>query len=394
MFAMSTVLLNTVLRRCRTADAAVSDRPAAPRVLRLLALVLVLVPVVAAAPMRPQGAAPAPGPASTPVPAALVAAQQAFARKDWKQAAAQGEIAAKSPIVSERTAALRLQAKAEVNLSQFPAAEGTLQALLTLQPGDATALYMLGFTLHREDKPRPSLEAFTRAAVLRTPTADDLKVVGLDYVLLNDYPDALHWLQRSVAMDPRNAEAWYDLGRTQMHEGQSASAETSFRRTLALQPAHVKALDNLGLSLEAQNRPDEALKAYAASIAAQDSAGPALSAASGSPRLSEQPLLNFGTLLNSGNRFAEAAEVLARASKLAPASARCWEELARAEAGLARNPEARAAMERAVSLDPNNPRLHYQLGRIYRNLDLAVQAKAEFARSASLYGGKSSAPEP
>jgi len=52
-----------------------------------------------------------------------------------------------------------------------------------------------------------------KAAQHRTPTGDDLKIVGLDYVLLNDYPDAIKWLEKAVEAEPKNKEAWYFLGR-------------------------------------------------------------------------------------------------------------------------------------------------------------------------------------
>ena len=321
----------------------------------------------------------------------LAAAQAAFSRRDWKAAstlsAAVAASSASSP--AQHASALRLGAKADINRSDFASAEGRLQALVALEPANPEVLYLLGFTLERENKPRESLEVFTRAAALQTPTAEDLKVVGLDYVLLDDYVDAVHWLQRSVAMGPRDAEAWYDLGRAEMHEGQFPAAEASFRHTLSLEPGHVKAMDNLGLSLEAQNRPEEALAAYQAAIQAQAKPSPGVPT-----HPNEQPSLNLGALLNTRSAFAEAAQVLAHATEVAPRNAKCWEELARAEVGLGRNQDARVHMQRAIDLDSSNPRLHYQLGRIYRSLAMGPEADAEFSRSSALYGSRSSAPQP
>jgi len=36
----------------------------------------------------------------------------------------------------------------------------------------------------------------TKAAATHTPTGDDLKIVGLNYVLLNDYADAVKWFEK------------------------------------------------------------------------------------------------------------------------------------------------------------------------------------------------------
>ena len=65
--------------------------------------------------------------------------------------------------------------------------------------------------------PRNSLVWFNRAAKLARPSGEDLRVVALDYILLNDTADALHWQARSTALDPGNAEAWYDPKNPRLH---------------------------------------------------------------------------------------------------------------------------------------------------------------------------------
>ena len=271
------------------------------------------------------------------------------------------------------------QAKTLIRQSDFSSADPLLRGYIAHNRQSSEALYLLGFVLHRENKPKESLAAYTEAAAITPPQSEDLRIVALDYVLLNDYPDAIRWLTRAVATDPRNAEAWYDLGRAQMNQGNFVEAERDFNRTLSLSSNHVKALDNLGLSLEAQNRSDEALSAYRRAIAAE----------AGSPHASEQPLLNLGTLLNARTRFAEAVQPLDQAILLAPTCARCHEELSRAYTGTGQNAAGIREMEQASALDPLNPRLHYQLGQIYRRAGMQAKADAELKRSAGLYGSHS-----
>lgn len=275
------------------------------------------------------------------------------------------------------------QPKSLIHQNNLPAAEQLLRATLAANPKDSGALYLLGDVLERENKPRESLAVYTRAAALQPPTPDDLRIVALDYVLLNDYPDAIHWLNRALAADPTNAEAWYALGRSHMEQGDFVAAERDLRRTLAINPNDPKALDNLGLSLEAQNRSDEALAAYRQAIAAQ----------SHTPNPTEQPLLNLGTLLNTRTRSAEAIEPLQAAIALAPKCPRCHEELARALLATHQDAPALHEMEQAVSLDPQNPRFHYQLGQIYRRAGLSAKADSELKTSATLYGSHSTPVE-
>jgi tetratricopeptide (TPR) repeat protein len=285
--------------------------------------------------------------------------------------------------VDMRTDALLMQAKCLVNLGDFAAAEPVIRASLDQDKQSYQALYLLAYVLERENKPRDSLEVFTRAAAISTPRPEDLRLVALDYVLLDDYNDAIHWLSRAVESDPSNEEAWYDLGRAQMHVGNFVEAERDFQRVLTMDPLESRALNNLGLAYEAQNRSDEALAAYRRAIQAQN----------GSHHPSEQPLLNLGAMLNTRNQFDEAIAPLQRAVALAPSSSRCHEELSRAYVGKHRDGLAREEMERAVSLEPKSPSLHYQLSQIYRRAGLAERAQAELKMSSDLYGTRSATME-
>lgn len=308
--------------------------------------------------------------------------RQAFALKNYREAASLFAAAAQAETTTPpegRSNALLMQAKSLIYMNDFTSADPVLRSEITIAPRSAESLYLLGFVLHRENRPRESLEVLTRAAAIQPPQADDLKIVALDYVLLDDYPDAIHWLERALVSDPKNAEVWYSLGRAQMNQGNFVEAERDFHKNLALKPNDSKALNNLGLSLEAQNRTEEALSSYTRAIAAQ----------ADSAHASEQPLLNLGTLLNAKGRSTEAVKPLQEAIVLSPQSPRCHEELARAYLATAQEGPGTREMEQAVALDPKNPRLHYQLGQIYRKAGLSAKADVELKASAGLYGSHS-----
>ena len=241
-------------------------------------------------------------------------------------------------------------------------------------------MYLLGTILEAKHQAKESLEWFTRAAAVQPPNGEQLRVVALDYVLLNAYPDALHWLTRSVELDPGNAEAWYDLGRARMMQGDMHGARQPLERAQALQPRQVKVLNNLGVVAEGENRPAEAEALYRQAISFQ--------AKDAHP--SEQPLLNLGKLLLDRGNSEEALALLLSAVRAAPDDARCREQLARAEEQQGQQSEAIAQMERAVALQPESAALHYQLGQIYRRAGLSEKAKAELSLSGKLYQNGSS----
>ena len=73
-----------------------------------------------------------------------------------------------------------------VNLSQFKDAAEALQAYIASHPQSYDAMYLLAYVFFREDEPKESLQLFTDAAKLKTPTSDHLKIVPR--IHLNIFP--------------------------------------------------------------------------------------------------------------------------------------------------------------------------------------------------------------
>jgi tetratricopeptide (TPR) repeat protein len=96
------------------------------------------------------------------------------------------------------TDALLYKSRALINLQRFPEADKELRQYLKTHVNAADALYLLGFVLDRENKPEESLKVYTEPAAIRQPDGDDLKIVGLNAVLLNDYSDAIKWLEKRL----------------------------------------------------------------------------------------------------------------------------------------------------------------------------------------------------
>jgi Flp pilus assembly protein TadD len=279
-----------------------------------------------------------------------------------------------SPDANSLAAAQKL-----VNEGKFAEADAVLRPLIAANPKAAEAKYLLAYALLREDKPADSLKEYTTAAALRPPTAAELRNVALDYVLLHDLADADRWMSRSLAMDEKDADTWYAMGRLRYTQGRYGDALTCFEKTLQLNPRSVKGENNLGLAYEALNRNDDAVRAYRTAIAWQKD----------DPSPSEQPLLNLAILLLHRNQLQEAQQLLEQAAKIAPKEPRIHENLGQVYLRIDRTADAVKEFRSAVMLAPQNPRYHYLLGQAYRRSGDAEQAKQEFARSAELNGAHS-----
>ena len=316
---------------------------------------------------------------SRPVPAsdACADARSAYAVKRFPEAADLfAACAAANPASPD---ALLLEGRALDRAGDFERAESVTRRFLAAHPSSAEGMYLLGYVLAHRNQPKESLEWFTKGAAQVKPRSEDLRVIAIDYVLLDDYHDAQHWLERAVGMNPRNAEAWYDLGRARMMQGNFDGGRKALEAALKLDPQSVKAENNLGLTYEAENRTDAALAAYQAAVNWQKT----------DPHPSEQPLLNLGTLLITQQRSAEAIPVLEEAIRIAAGSVKSHEQLARAYEQVGRSGDAESEMKRAVSLDPSNPRLHFELGQMYRRAGKIKESREELQRTESLYGSHS-----
>jgi tetratricopeptide (TPR) repeat protein len=302
-------------------------------------------------------------------------AVQLFQQHRWAEAAA-----AFAEYENTKSIALLYRGKALVNLEQFDAASAALEKYRETYPRSEDAAYLLAYIRFRQNKPKESLQLFTEAAKLKDPTADDLKAVALDYVLLGDYDDAAKYLQESLAQDPANIEARYHLGRVRYQQNRFDLAIAAFEEVLTRDPGNVKAEDNLGLSLEARNEIDPAIAAYRKAIGIDEK----------QQLHNGQPYLDLGTLLVKSNRTAEAIPLLVRATVILPNAPQAHYELAKAYLDLSRLEAARVEAERAVSLDSNESSNHYLLGRIYQRSGKSEFAKEQFRLTEQLIHAKDS----
>lgn len=268
------------------------------------------------------------------------------------------------------------EVKTLLDAGKYHEAEGALRAYLVDNDHSAAAHEMLAYTLLRENKPADSLKEYTRAAAMEQPSASMLEHVGQDYVLLGDWDDADKWTLRAVQMSPSDADAWYSLGRIRYSQQRFRDAVSCFQQVLKFSPKSVKAENNLGLAYEATNQTDAAMAAYRQAIEWQYQ-GP-------SSQLSEEPLLNLGTVLLHRGNLTDAEALLIKAAMLAPKDPRIHEQLGHLYMQKADYGAAEHELQQACSLDPKSSSLHFLLGQAYRHLGKLQEAKTEFATSARL----------
>lgn len=234
----------------------------------------------------------------------------------------------------------------------------------------------------RDAKARESLAELSAGARYRAPSAYDLKIVALDYLLLKDEPSAEKWLTASVTLNPQDAQAWFYLGRTKYSETKYAGAIEAFEHCLKLDPEDVIAEYNVGLSYEGLNQNDEAIQAYQNAIAWN------LRREIKTP----DPFVGLARLYLHQNQPEKALPYLAQAVTAFPQLSLPHEELGKAYVALHRLSEAQEQLEKAVQLSPQKASLRCVLGQVYEQEKMTEKAKSELQRCSVLRSTQSPAP--
>ena len=261
---------------------------------------------------------------------------------------------------------------------QAQAAESEAREYLKLHPERMEAHFALGYTLFRQRKAIESLAEYTSGARLGQPSASDLTVVGSDYVLLEDYPDADKWFSKALEWDPKNLQIVYYLGRTKYNENRFDEAVALFQQCLQADPHSVKAKDNLGLSYQGLGKWEEAEAAYRQAIALEQ----------GAEHRDPGPYLNLGSMLVDNERAAEGIEYLRTALAIDNKEVRAHRTLGKAYLRLGRLEEAQSELEISVRMQPDYAATHFVLSQLYRRRGMLEQAKAETEQYMKLSGNK------
>jgi predicted Zn-dependent protease len=142
-------------------------------------------------------------------------------------------------------------------IAQARAAQGT----------DWDALHLLAMVRARQNRLAEAAELITRALALQPGQPQMLFNLGKLLALLQRDTEAVTALAAAAAALPNYAEAWNTLAEVQRRMGNSAAAEKSFRKVVALEPGHLPAKLSLGMVLTENGMAEEGETLLAAGLA-------------------------------------------------------------------------------------------------------------------------------
>lgn len=216
-----------------------------------------------------------------------------------------------------------------------------------------------------------------------------------------DYAAAEPLLQKVVAADPSNYQAWFDLGFVDNGLGKIAESISAYRKSVAAKPDVFESNLNLGLMLAKTGQPDAEqylraatrltptanvdegrARAFLSLAHALESSQPeeAIQAYQAAAKLKPQdiePHLSAGLLLENENHFADAEQEFKQALAIDPTSGDALTGLANIYMRGQRLADAEAILRKLVALEPEDAAAHMQLGRMLAAAGKNDEAVAE-----------------
>jgi Flp pilus assembly protein TadD len=179
-----------------------------------------------------------------------------------------------------------------------------------------------------------------------------------------NYPAAIRAYQRGLAIDPQNVELLNAVGFSQFQQGNSKEAVVALEQALSIDPKHWKAHNNLALAAIDSGELEVAEAHYRESLA-----------------IKPQPAIynDLGVVLERQGLPDEALDAYRSAVKLDPRSASAQYNLGTSLARSGRFAEAEGHLRSAIKADPTNPAPHQALAQVLEKLGRPDEARRESA---------------
>jgi len=283
--------------------------------------------------------------------------------------------------------------------SQLAEAERLYRQVLAAEPGNFTALHLLGLACHQQRRSTEGLAWIELALQADPASADAHANRGVMLEALGRPGDALESYDRAIALAP-TPDSWNNRGNALLALKRTAQALASFDAAVAAAPAHAQAWNNRANALRILGRHDESLASFDRALALRPDLAIAWNNRSTTLRELKRPVEalasveralalganspdawnNRGAILFEMHRAPEAIASFERALALDSAHLDAWTNRGVALRSQARLEEALASFTKALAADPGHEGALYFRGFTCQDLNRPREALADFER--------------
>lgn len=198
-----------------------------------------------------------------------------------------------------------------------------------------------------------------------------LHAAGLAEIQAGNNPHAIDLLQKSLGIDPNQADTYSNLGVAFWNLRDHENAAKAYRSAIALNPQYAAALNNLSMVLlDGFDQPNEALQALDQAVALDPDYAEAFS--------------NRGNVLQALSRYEEAVDSYDHAIALKPDAASAHNNRGNALRQLNRLTDAMSAYQKAIKLNPGYAEAFCNMGVVLASLGHLDDARQFYEKSLAL----------
>ena len=224
------------------------------------------------------------------------------------------------------------------NIPEFVPLPADAIAQIKEQFLDAYSFLRAGMANERTGNYPAAIRAYQRGLAIEPDNVELLNAVGFSQFQQGNSKEAVVALEKALAIDPKHWKAHNNLALAAIDSGEFEVAEAHYRESLAIKPQPA-IYNDLGVVLERQGLPDEAVEAYRNAVKLDPKSASAQ--------------YNLGSSLARSGKFAEAESHLRAAVEHGPNSQN-YTGLGIVLWQLGRKDEAIANLQAALKADPKN----------------------------------------
>jgi protein O-GlcNAc transferase len=242
--------------------------------------------------------------------------------------------------------------------------------VLSIDPGHARSLHLLGLVAHQLGRHDAAIERITQAIAINNRLPEFHHNLGNILRETGRAGEAVTCYQRALTLAPNLIETRSNLACALQDLGRLDQAISHYQRALALDPDNAEIHNNLGTALQDQGRPEAAAISYRGALALDPGYVDALA--------------NLGNACRDLGQLDQAVDHYRRALDLDPDRVEVHNCLGVTLRDLGELDEAIAHYQRALAVDPDNPGTHSNFGLALRDQGHLDQAAAHFLRALEL----------
>ena len=186
----------------------------------------------------------------------------------------------------------------------------------------------------------------------------------------SDLGASIDTLEAATRVEPPDAEAFVEYGRTLAAAGRDEAAVPAYEQALKLNPNLPGAAADIAMSLQRMGRQQDAIPWFEKALVAE-------------PR-NVSVLTNLGLALTLTGKAKEGLDYFARAQKESPRDATIFKDRGVAHIQLSAFEEAIQDFKAGLALDPKDPQIHYDLGLAYKFKDRFEESIAELKQAGEM----------